>query len=188
MAGLNDVGRFLTETHCQRASGNSLQAVSSVEDVQVSFHNLGTSENSHIQADYREKAGHTKTKHRICRSVSCWAREAVCNWSFASPTVFVSHPVGQLDHGCLWIWQLGTRPLVPSGCGRRLLGQGACLTLSLLVDYMEVSGHVEMVGSVFMHTLGCLPPVGPTPFAPRFPNMWKAVLNPNTTQSTASFL
>jgi hypothetical protein len=188
MAGLNDVGRFLTETHCQRASGNSLQAVSSVEDVQVSFHNLGTAENSHIQEDYREKAGHTKTKHRTCRSASCWAGEAICNWSFASPTVFMSRPIGQLDRGHLWLWLLGTRPSAPSVCGRGLSGQGACLTLSLLVDDVEVSkrGDGRICGSCTPQPAFLLldPPVLPAAFQ----KMWKAVLKPTITQSTVSFI
>jgi hypothetical protein len=76
-------------------------------------------------------------------------KEAVCSHRCASPHyVIVSHLVGQLDPGHLWLWQLGSPPLVPSGCGRGLSGQGVCLPLSLLVDYMEVSGCVEMVGSV----------------------------------------
>jgi hypothetical protein len=39
------------------------------------------------------------------------------------------------------------QPLVPSGCGRGLSGQGTSLTLSLVVHDLEVSGCVEMIGS-----------------------------------------
>jgi hypothetical protein len=62
----------------------------------------------------------------------------------------VRPPVGLLDLDLdrLWFWRLGTRPVALSSCERGLSGQGACLTLSLLVDDMEVSGHVEMVGCV----------------------------------------
>jgi hypothetical protein len=43
--------------------------------------------------------------------------------------------VERTTFSAFWLWE-------------GLTGQGACLTLSLLVDDVEVSRHVEMVGSV----------------------------------------
>jgi hypothetical protein len=43
--------------------------------------------------------------------------------------------LGDATFSTLWLWE-------------GLSGQGACLTLSLLVDDVEVSWHVEMVGCV----------------------------------------
>jgi hypothetical protein len=95
-------------------------------------HKLGTTENSQIQADYREVVGHTKTKDRTCRSASCRAQEAVCNWLFASPhcapesSCRAAGPgsplalvAGDATFSAFWLWE-------------GLSGQGACLTLSLL--------------------------------------------------------
>jgi hypothetical protein len=139
-------------------------------------HNLGTPENSQIQAHYREEAGHTKPNDRTCWFASCRSQRLFVTGFLRLLTVLMSPPVGQLDQGRLWLWQLGLRPLAPSGCGRRLSGQGACLTLSLLVDDMEVSGHVQMVGSVVHVHSRLTSCCGAHLFCPQISKYVKAVL------------
>jgi hypothetical protein len=139
-------------------------------------HNLGAAENSQIQADYREEAGHTKTKVRTCRSASCRSGEAVCNWLCSWVLLEGSWPGSPLALA------LGNAIFPPSGCGRGCQDRARRVSNTLPTwDDVEVSRHVDMVRSLFMLTPGCLPPVGPTSFAPWSPNMWKALLNPNTT-------
>jgi hypothetical protein len=65
-----------------------------------------------------------------------------------------------------------------------LSGQGASLTLSLVIDDVEMSGHVEMVGSVVHAHPRLSPSCWAHLFLPNLPNMWKAVLNANTTLTT----
>jgi hypothetical protein len=65
------LGGSSTEAPCQRSSGNCLQAVSSVEDVQVALSQpLSTCVNGQTHGDYREDAGHPNTKDRAYRSAS----------------------------------------------------------------------------------------------------------------------
>jgi hypothetical protein len=96
-------------------------------------------------------------------------REAVCNHWLSSPHyVIVSHLVGQLVLGSSQVWWLRGdlhRPLVVGGAVRTGRMTNA---LSLLVDDVQVSRHVEIVDLWCMHTPGCLPPVGLTSLPPVF--------------------
>jgi hypothetical protein len=64
------LGGTFTESLHRRSSGTDLQAVSSVEDVQVTLPQPLFPVNCETQADYKEDAGHPKTKDRACRSAS----------------------------------------------------------------------------------------------------------------------
>jgi hypothetical protein len=95
------LGRTLTESLHRRSSRTDLQAVSSVEDVQVTLPQPLFPVNCETQADYKEDTGHPKTKDRACRSASWRGREAVCNWWFVTPHyVFLTPPTGQVN----WRW------------------------------------------------------------------------------------
>jgi hypothetical protein len=64
------LGESLNESLHRRSSGTDLQAVSSVEDVQVTLPQPLLPVNCDTQTDYKEDAGHSKTKDRVCRSAS----------------------------------------------------------------------------------------------------------------------
>jgi hypothetical protein len=139
------LGRSFTESLHRRSSRTDLQAVSSVEDVQVTLPQPLFPMNCETQADYKEDGGHPKTRGRACRSASWRGREAICNWWFLTPRyVFLTPPTGQVDWRwppalgvgslwvALWLWEgtvrTGHMPNTLPSCrwhgGERVCGDG----------------------------------------------------------------
>jgi hypothetical protein len=110
-------------------------------------HSLCLPEKDQTQEDFREDARQPKMKNRTC----CQCPEGKEGRLQSSLCIT---PLCDHYSSCRAAGPGVASSLVvegwsspPSGYGRGLSGQGACITISLLVD-VEVSGHVELVGSM----------------------------------------
>jgi hypothetical protein len=125
--------------------------------------------------------GHPKTKDRVAgRRPERQGRQVViCGLHL--PSSFVYSPVGHLHSGSPLAVGIGVGPpSASSRSGIRMSVQVTCLTLSLVLDDMEVCWCVEMVGSLVHAHPSCHLQDGPTHFTHSYPNIWKEVLNLNT--------